>query len=69
MNNPVLIRHATFRANSYNPEDRSFTAVISTPTPVMRRDAVGPFAEILPPRHSTLRRKACPSWIATTPAA
>lgn len=60
MNNPVLTRHATFRANSYNPEDRSFTAVIATPTPVMRRDAAGPFAEILPPEAFDLAAQSLP---------
>ncbi|CAM3934193.1 prohead protease/major capsid protein fusion protein [Paracoccus yeei] len=60
MNNPVLTRHATFLANSYNPEDRTFTAVIATPTPVMRRDAAGPFAEILPPEAFDLTAQTLP---------
>ena len=41
-------RHAEFRANSYDPATRTFTAVIATSTPVMRHDASGPFAEVLP---------------------
>lgn len=43
-----LTRHAEFRTNSYNPEQRTFTAVIATPTSVTRHDATGPFAEVLP---------------------
>ena len=48
MNKAILTRHADFRANSYNPESRTFSAVIATSTPVKRHDATGPFSEILP---------------------
>ncbi|MCX7561097.1 hypothetical protein OS190_16125 [Sulfitobacter sp. F26204] len=40
------IRAAT-RPNSYDPETRTVTAVIATANPVQRRDARGPFNEIL----------------------
>ncbi len=36
------------RANSYDPETRQFEAVIATENPVPRRDARGPYLEILP---------------------
>ncbi len=42
-----LTRSATARANSYNPETRQFQAVIATEAPVQRRDARGPYLEIL----------------------
>lgn len=41
-------RHAELRANSYDPATRTFSAVIATSTPVMRHDASGAFAEVLP---------------------
>ncbi len=43
-----LTRSATARANSYNPETRQFQAVIATEAPVQRRDARGPYLEVLP---------------------
>lgn len=43
----VLTRAATTRPNSYNPETRRVSAVIATPSPVTRRDARGPFLEVL----------------------
>lgn len=42
----VLMR-AEFRPNSYDPESRRVSAVIATPSPVIRRDARGAFQEIL----------------------
>ncbi|MDP4033136.1 MAG: HK97 family phage prohead protease, partial [Pseudorhodobacter sp.] len=56
----LLTRHAEFRANSFNPETRTFTAVIATPTPVKRQDAAGPFAEILPPEAFDLAAQSLP---------
>jgi len=35
------------RPNSYDPETRRVSAVIATPSPVARRDARGPFQEVL----------------------
>lgn len=43
-----LIRTATLGATSYNPETRTFSAVVATDSPVLRHDANGPFLEILP---------------------
>lgn len=43
-----LTRAAT-TANSYDPETRTFEAVVATMTPVVRRDAQGAFNEILNP--------------------
>lgn len=43
-----LTRTAT-TANSYDPETRTFEAVVATMTPVVRRDARGQFNEILNP--------------------
>lgn len=40
-------RTATTRPNSFDPETRTVSAVIATATPVQRRDARGPFLEIL----------------------
>ena len=40
-------RDAMTRPNSYNPETRTVSAVIATATPVPRRDARGPFLEVL----------------------
>jgi HK97 family phage prohead protease len=44
----TLIRQAT-TANSYDASTRTFEAVIATMTPVVRRDAQGPFNEVLDP--------------------
>lgn len=41
------MRAASTRPNSYDPETRTVSAVIATATPVQRRDARGPFSEIL----------------------
>ena len=41
------MRAASTRPNSYNPETRTVSAIIATATPVQRRDARGPFSEIL----------------------
>lgn len=48
MPNDMLTRQADFRANSYDPDKRTFTAVIATDAPVSRHDAQGPYAEVLP---------------------
>ena len=40
-------RAATTRPNSFDPETRTVSAVIATATPVLRRDARGPFSEVL----------------------
>lgn len=42
-----LIRAATTRPNSFDPETRTVSAVIATAHPVQRRDARGPYLEIL----------------------
>ena len=41
------MRAASTRPNSYDPETRTVSAVIATANPVRRRDARGPFLEIL----------------------
>lgn len=43
----VQTRTVTARPNSYNPETRTVDAVIATASPVGRRDAKGPFQEVL----------------------
>lgn len=43
----TLIRAATTRPNSYDPETRRVSAVIATANPVQRRDARGTYLEIL----------------------
>lgn len=43
----ILIRTVTTRPNSFNAETRTVSAVVATSTPVLRRDARGPFHEIL----------------------
>lgn len=40
-------RTASARPNSFNPETRTFEAVIATGNPVRRSDALGPYDEIL----------------------
>lgn len=45
---PLHLRSAAFGANSYDPEARTFSATIATPTPVRRQDASGPYLEVLP---------------------
>lgn len=47
MTNDLLHRDARIRPNSFDPETRTVSAVIATPTPVLRRDARGPFFEVL----------------------
>jgi HK97 family phage prohead protease len=42
-----MTRAASTRPNSFDPETRTVSAVIATPTPVPRRDARGPFLEVL----------------------
>lgn len=42
-----MTRAASTRPNSFDPETRTVSAVIATPTPVPRRDARGPFFEVL----------------------
>lgn len=42
-----MTRAAATRPNSFDPETRTVSAVIATATPVQRRDARGPFLEIL----------------------
>jgi HK97 family phage prohead protease len=44
----LLTRSAEVRVNSYDPANRTFTAVIATPSPVQRRDAAGAYDEVLP---------------------
>ena len=44
---PTFTRAASTRPNSFDPETRTVSAVIATPTPVPRRDARGPFLEVL----------------------
>lgn len=64
MNKRVLFdlptRQADFRVNSYNPETRTFGAVIATSTPVMRQDASGPFSEVLPAAAFDLSAQSLP---------
>ncbi|SEL86641.1 phage prohead protease, HK97 family [Roseovarius azorensis] len=43
----TMTRAATTRPNSFDPETRTVSAVVATATPVQRRDARGPFLEIL----------------------
>ncbi len=43
----AMIRAATPRPNSFDPESRTVSAVVATSTPVQRRDGRGPFLEIL----------------------
>lgn len=43
----TMTRAAATRPNSFDPETRTVSAVIATATPVQRRDARGPFLEIL----------------------
>lgn len=47
MPNNFMTRRAPARANSYDPETRTFEAVIATATPVERRDYEGAYAEVL----------------------
>lgn len=47
MPNDTLTRAIQTRPNSFDPETRTVSAVIATPTPVPRRDARGPFLEVL----------------------
>ncbi|MBV7394648.1 prohead protease/major capsid protein fusion protein [Mameliella sediminis] len=44
-----LTRSAEVRVNSFDPETRTFSAVIATAHAVTRHDAQGPYLEILPP--------------------
>ncbi len=46
---PIYTRAATTRPNSFDPETKTVSAVIATSTPVKRRDARGPFLEVLTP--------------------
>lgn len=43
----TMLRAASTRPNTYDPETRTVSAVIATANPVQRRDARGPFFEIL----------------------
>lgn len=43
----ALTRAAQTRPNSFDPATRTVSAVIASPTPVPRRDARGPFLEVL----------------------
>ncbi|MAQ36865.1 MAG: peptidase [Thioclava sp.] len=43
----LLTRATQTRPNSYDPETRTVSAVIATPSPVTRRDARGAFLEVL----------------------
>ncbi|WP_288959537.1 prohead protease/major capsid protein fusion protein [uncultured Sulfitobacter sp.] len=60
MPNEILTRSATFRANTYDPEARTFDAIVATATPVARRDAQGPYLEVLPPEAFDLAAQSLP---------
>ena len=47
MPDDLYMRTASARANSFDPETRTFEAVIATGNPVRRADALGPYDEIL----------------------
>lgn len=47
MTNDAFTRAAQTRPNSFDPDTRTVSAVIATPHPVPRRDARGPFLEVL----------------------
>lgn len=47
MTNDAFTRAVQTRPNSFDPDTRTVSAVIATPTPVPRRDARGPFLEVL----------------------
>ena len=47
MTNDAFTRAAQTRPNSFDPDTRTVSAVIATPTPVPRRDARGPYLEVL----------------------
>lgn len=47
MTTDALTRAAQTRPNSFDPATRTVSAVIASPTPVPRRDARGPFLEVL----------------------
>jgi phage head maturation protease len=47
MTNDAFTRAAQTRPNSFDPATRTVSAVIASPTPVPRRDARGPFLEVL----------------------
>lgn len=47
MTTDTLTRAAPTRPNTWDPDARTVSAVIATPSPVRRRDARGPFLEIL----------------------
>lgn len=47
MTTDTLTRAAPTRPNTWNADTRTVSAVIATPSPVRRRDARGPFLEIL----------------------
>lgn len=44
---PILTRAAPLAPASWNPQDRSFEVVFATEAPVSRRDARGPYFEVL----------------------
>ena len=44
---PIFTRATSTRPNSFDPETRTVSAVVATPKPVKRRDARGPFLEVL----------------------
>lgn len=46
---PIFMRDVSARPNSFDPETRTVSAVVATPTPVKRRDARGAFLEVLTP--------------------
>ncbi|MCF6232087.1 MAG: Mu-like prophage major head subunit gpT family protein [Rhodobacteraceae bacterium] len=48
------LTRAANTGNSYDPETRTLEAVIATTTPVIRRDARGPFNEVLDPATLTI---------------
>jgi len=47
MTTDTLTRGAQTRPNSFDPDTRTVSAVIASPTPVRRRDARGPYLEVL----------------------
>ena len=48
------LTRAANAGNSYDPETRTLEAVIATTTPIVRRDARGPFNEVLDPATLTI---------------
>ena len=45
--NELLTRSAPFAPSTWNPKDRTVTATLMTSAPILRRDARGPYHEVL----------------------